>query len=90
MSDFISDLTGGRYKRKEEKDDLPKYNGIDLNDKYDVYIQFDNDKPICIFKDVNNTDSTEFQLTNSGDENSYIIFEDKDTGKKLKIYCKSK
>lgn len=86
MGDIINDLTGGFYKRGK--------NGIEPNknknkkNTYSIFIQFDDDESIEIFDDIENEDSVEFYISNTNDENSYIEFQCKTTGKKFKIYAK--
>jgi len=53
--------------------------------KDNVYIQFDNDEALLLFKNIDVSDSVFFILD---EENNEIIFECPQTGKKIKLYRK--
>jgi hypothetical protein len=81
MGDIINDLTGGYFRKNK--------NTIIENKKntYSVFIKFDDDEPIEMYKDINNDDSIELSISNTEKEN-LLEFKCINSGKKFKIYAK--
>ncbi len=94
MRDFINDLTGGFFRRRIEPD-IPLENNENTEDEniggqYDVYMQFDEDKPIKLFSDVDNMDSVQFEIYSDSTDDDEIYFVCPKSGKTFKIFSKSK
>lgn len=89
MGDIISDLTGGHFKRGKNGIETGKNKEKNDNDgTYSIFIKFDEDEPLTLYKNINNKDAVEFIITNTNDEFSYMEFQCPKTGKKVKIFAK--
>jgi len=74
----------GNYKSPEQKKEEERAK----SGTYNVYVRFDNDEDVLLYKDINNNDAISFELINSPD-NNFIQFTCPNTGKVFKLFCQT-
>lgn len=84
MTDFLDRLTGGYYQNKRKQDEER------LKNTYSVFMQFDDDKPILMHDNIDNENKVIFEVhvDKEKDQNTFIEFKCKNTGKIFKVFTK--
>jgi len=76
LTEYISGFYEKRKKRLKDNKQI-----------YDIYYQFDDDEPILAISDIPVYENIIFEVGPEPDRNM-LVFEDKKTGKKIKIFIK--
>lgn len=80
--DILNELTGGYFEKK-----INSVKNNELADTYNVYVKFDDDKPLMLLKDINIGETITFKFDN--ELNRFFQVACPYTGKTLKFYTKN-
>jgi hypothetical protein len=80
---ILDELTGGYYSNRQNQA-ITKIN--EVGNKYNVYIKFDNDKPLILFQNIDPKKEIYFKF--DANNSAYLEVSDPESGKVFRMYAK--